>query len=192
MIPCKVCLLKVEASPPLGAGERPKVSVTLNFIYYDEIQPLQTKYLCLSPHDVVGVEATIHGSEAMVGKVELKGAYRSALEGETVHIKVSSAPNSTPQSLQMTFLIEPVAALKRNKLAEGAENSKKADNSEEDPLRHQSRNHLEVSFSHRDPLTEENSVLNFTKECPPQREPLKDFPLFHDSSLFGEAVLSPP
>lgn len=68
MIPCRIFLQKMEIYPESLSNNKPKISLTLNSIYYDEIKPFQTKYFCLTTQDVVGVEAVIQDSEAMVGK----------------------------------------------------------------------------------------------------------------------------
>lgn len=62
MIPCKMCLRKMEIWPNDDLANKPKISLSLNSIYYDEIKPFQTKYFCLTTRDIIGVEAVINGS----------------------------------------------------------------------------------------------------------------------------------
>lgn len=58
MIPCRLFLQKMETYPE-NCNAKPKISLTLNSIYYDEVKPFQTKYFCLTTHDVIGVEAAV-------------------------------------------------------------------------------------------------------------------------------------
>lgn len=59
MIPCRVFLQQLQITPPSASSQKPKISLILNSIYYDEIKPFQTKYFCLTSNDVVGIEAML-------------------------------------------------------------------------------------------------------------------------------------
>lgn len=63
MIPCKVFLHKFAVFPESQSQQKPKISFTLNNIYYDTIKPFQTKYFCLTAYDVIGVEALEEGGD---------------------------------------------------------------------------------------------------------------------------------
>lgn len=59
MIPCRVFLQKLQTIPQSITTPKPKISLTLNTIFYDEIKPFQTKYFCLTTKDIIGIEASI-------------------------------------------------------------------------------------------------------------------------------------
>jgi hypothetical protein len=90
------------------------------------------------------VEALIHGSEAMVGKAEIRSAYRLALEGQSVEISINGSDKNGIKEIRLSFLVEPVATFKMCKLAETSENHlRKTDNTvEEYPFRYENRNNL--------------------------------------------------
>lgn len=79
MIPCRAFLQRMETYPESSSNVKPRLCFILNSIYYDDIKPFQTKYFCLSAHDVLGVEAVIDGDEILIGSVDIDSPYRLAL-----------------------------------------------------------------------------------------------------------------
>ena len=77
MIPCKVFLEKIEVIPE---NSKPKISMNLNSIFYDEIKPFQTKYFCLTSHDTITIEAIYEEHNNIVGSASINSPYRLALE----------------------------------------------------------------------------------------------------------------
>lgn len=102
MIPCRIFLHQLELSPephslhPVNPPptRKPKITLTLNNLYYDEIKVFQTKYFCLTALDVVGVEAVFEtdNGESMIGKMEIPNAYKLAIESQSVKIRIEGMP----------------------------------------------------------------------------------------------------
>ena len=61
MIPGRIfyqsIVYKPEHAPKL------KVSIILNSIFYDEIKPFQTKYLCLTANDFLGIDVQLQDTD---------------------------------------------------------------------------------------------------------------------------------
>lgn len=92
MIPCRVFLQQIQISPESASHLKPKLSLTLNEIYYDELKPFQTKYFCLTSQDIVGIEAQLpvdgQEEENLIGRTDIENAFKLALESQLVEIKI--------------------------------------------------------------------------------------------------------